>query len=49
MLFTETYINRYLPELSNPTEAIISAAPEFWKAKPAAAPKPKPAEQPKTL
>lgn len=48
VLSTETIINRYVPELSNPPEQVVSAAPDFWKPKPAA-PKPKPkAEPPKT-
>lgn len=42
VLTTETSINRFMPELSNAPEPVISAAPDFWrpKAKPAAA-KPK--------
>ncbi len=42
VLTTESYINRYLPELSNPPEEVVSAAPDFWKPKPAPAAKPKP-------
>ena len=45
---TETYLNRYVPELSNPPEEIVSVAPEFWRPKPPAAPKSKAAETPKT-
>ena len=40
---TETIINRFLPELSNPPEEIVAVAPSFWRPKPAE-PKPKPAE-----
>jgi len=36
VLSTETIINRYLPELSNPTPEMVSANPDFWKPKPAA-------------
>jgi hypothetical protein len=32
---TESMVNRFLPELSNPPEEIASASPEFWKPKPA--------------
>jgi quinol monooxygenase YgiN len=38
----EYTIARIVPELSNPTPEIASAAPDFWNPKPAAAPKPKP-------
>lgn len=31
-------ISQFLPELSNPTENIVSAAPDFWRPKPAAKP-----------
>ena len=31
---TETVINHFLPELSNPPENIASAAPDFWNPKP---------------
>ena len=50
VLGTETIINRFLPELSNPPEAIAAVAPDYWRPKPAAAPKPKAkaAEAPKT-
>ena len=41
-LGTEYTIARIVPEMSNPTPEIASAAPEFWNPKPAAAPKPKP-------
>jgi quinol monooxygenase YgiN len=30
---TETAINHFLPELSNPPEQIVAAAPDFWKPK----------------
>jgi len=40
---TETIINRFLPELSNPPEEIVAVAPNFWRPKPAE-PKTKPAE-----
>ena len=30
VLNSETVINRYLPELSNPPAAIVALAPEFW-------------------
>ncbi len=39
---TETTINHFLPELSNPPAEIAAVAPEFWNPKPAAAAKPKP-------
>jgi hypothetical protein len=39
VLSSETIINRYLPELSNPAPEIISANPDFWRPKPAAKPK----------
>src|SRR5712692_124708 len=45
---TETYLNRYVPELSNPPDEMVSVAPDFWRPKPLAAPKPKAAEPPKT-
>ena len=38
---TETVINHFLPELSNPPEEIASASPDFWR------PKPKPSAKPK--
>ena len=38
---TETYINRYLPELSNPPEEVVAASPDFWRPKPAPAAKAK--------
>lgn len=31
----ETTISRFVPELSNPPEATVSAAPDFWRPKPA--------------
>ncbi len=37
---TETTINRVVPELSNPPEGTVAAAPDFWRPKP---PAPKPA------
>jgi hypothetical protein len=41
---TESMINRFLPELSNPPEEIASVSPEFWRPKPAPKPKAKAAE-----
>jgi hypothetical protein len=42
VLGVETIISRYVPELSNPPEAIAAADPGFWNPKPKAAPaKPK--------
>jgi len=41
VLGTETIMTRFLPELSNPTDDIVAVAPEFWRPKPAAPPKPK--------
>jgi quinol monooxygenase YgiN len=38
VLTTETTINRFWPELSNPSEDIASAAPDFWRPKPATKP-----------
>lgn len=38
VLGSETIINHYLPELSNPPEAVVAAGPEFWKPKPPALP-----------
>lgn len=35
---SEAIINQFLPELSNPPDGIASAAPDFWKPKPAAKP-----------
>jgi hypothetical protein len=35
---SETVINRFLPSLSNASEQIASAAPDYWKPKAAAAP-----------
>lgn len=34
VLTTEYTISRFWPELSNPAEQIVAAAPEFWQAKP---------------
>ena len=47
VLATETSISRLRPEWSNPAEAIVAAAPDFWRAAPVAASKgaPKPAIQ----
>ncbi len=33
VLTTETTISRFRPDLSNPTEAIVAAAPDFWRPK----------------
>ena len=41
---TESIINRYRPDLSNPAEAVIAAGGDFWKPKAPAPPKPKAAE-----
>lgn len=38
----DTAINRFLPDLSNPPEEVISAAPDYWTPKPMAAAKAKP-------
>jgi hypothetical protein len=42
VLSSETVINRFLPELSNPPDEVASVAPDFWKPKatPAATRKP---------
>ncbi len=45
VLNTEVIISRILPELSNPPEDIVSAAPAFWRPKPVA-PKPAAAKAP---
>jgi hypothetical protein len=37
---SETVINHFVPEISNPPEAVAAASPDFWNPKPAA-PKPK--------
>ncbi|MEK7404654.1 MAG: hypothetical protein AAB225_06060 [Acidobacteriota bacterium] len=37
VLSSETFIHRYVPELSNPPQAVVSAAPDFWRPKPPAA------------
>jgi hypothetical protein len=44
VISTETYIHRYLPELSNPPEEVAAAAPNFWHPKPAVTTKAKAAE-----
>jgi hypothetical protein len=36
---SETVINRFVPEMSNPPEAVAAASPDFWNPKP---PTPKP-------
>jgi len=41
---TETVINHFLPELSNPSAEVTAAAPDFWTPKPKMAPKPKEGE-----
>ncbi len=41
---TETVINHFLPELSNPPEEVVAASPDFWRPKPKPAAKPKAAE-----
>jgi hypothetical protein len=33
---TETVINRFVPELSNPPQDVVASAPDFWTPKPAA-------------
>jgi hypothetical protein len=33
---SETVINRFLPELSNPPDEVAAVAPDFWRPKPAA-------------
>jgi len=38
----DTIIGRYLPELSNPPDAIAAASPDFWRPMAAAPAKPKP-------
>ena len=37
VLNSETTINRFAPELSNPAEEIVAAAPDFWRPKPVVA------------
>ena len=44
---SETVINHFVPEISNPPEGVVSASPDFWKPKPAAV-KPKAPEAGKT-
>lgn len=39
---TETVINRFLPELSNPPDEVAAVAPDFWRPKPVPAPARKP-------
>jgi hypothetical protein len=39
---SETIINHFLPELSNPPAEVVAASPDFWTPKPKAMPKPKP-------
>lgn len=39
---SETIINHFLPELSNPPADVVAASPDYWTPKPKAAPKPKP-------
>ncbi len=41
---TETVINHFLPELSNPPGEVTAAAPDFWAPKPKMAAKPKEGE-----
>ena len=36
---TETVINHFLPELSNPTEDVVAVAPDYWRPKTAVAAK----------
>lgn len=43
ILGTETIINRFVPEISNPPEEVASVAPEFWRPKPAPPARRKPA------
>ena len=38
---SETVINRLLPELSNPPEEVVAAAPDYWRPKAMMASKPK--------
>jgi hypothetical protein len=42
VLFTETMIGRFLPDLSNPPEEVAKVSLDFWRPKPATAAKPKP-------
>lgn len=42
---SDTIIQRFLPELSNPAEAVVAASPDFWTPKPKPAAKPKAAEK----
>jgi quinol monooxygenase YgiN len=41
----DTAINHFLPELSNPPQEVISAAPDYWTPKPVVAAKAKPKTQ----
>ncbi len=41
---TDTVINHFLPELSNPPEEVVAASPDFWRPKPQPAAKPKAAQ-----
>jgi hypothetical protein len=46
---SDSTLYRFSPELSNPPDEYVAAAPDFWRPKaaaPAAAPKPKPAAKP---
>ena len=38
----ESFIGHFLPELSNPPEQVVAAAPDFWRPKPSVAAKAKP-------
>jgi hypothetical protein len=38
---TDVYIYSILPALSNPTDEVVAVAPEYWRPKPPAPPKPK--------
>ena len=40
---TETTISHFLPEMSNPPESFLAASPDYWKPKPTALAKTKPA------
>jgi hypothetical protein len=41
---TETVINRFLPELSNAPEDVVTAAPDHWRPKATVAAKASPAK-----
>jgi len=47
VLNTESTIGRFRPDLSNPAELIVAAAPDFWRPKPVAATKGAKEEAPK--